>query len=75
MNSRILQSISRSLLQTPQEITSLHIPRASVAAILRLVPEKDLEIEERLLNVKNNGNIPALEGYINSKLQYRSVLD
>ena len=75
MNSKILQSISRSLLQTPQEITSLHIPRASVAAIFRLVPEKDVEIKQRLLNVKNGSNIHDIEGYINSKLQYRSALD
>jgi hypothetical protein len=75
MNSKILQSISQSLLRTPQGITSLEIPRASIAAIFRLVPEKDLEIKERLLNIKNSGNIPDIGGYINSKLQYRPILD
>ena len=75
MNSKILQSISRSLLQTPQEMTSLHIPRASVAAIFRIVPEKDAEIKQRLLNVGNGSNIQNIEGYLDSKLQYRSALD
>lgn len=67
MNYRRILSLSESLLKTFPPSSSLHIPRASVAAIFRIVPPTPINTESVMNRISKCAKTEELERYLESK--------